>query len=235
MGKVFIKHKDIVVPGESVAEGMDYVPASGTFREGEKIYSDMLGVAHIDGRVIKVVPVSGAYIPKVGDVVIGEVIDVMMSGWRINFDSAYSGVLSVKDGTTSFIPRGADLTKYYNIGDYVVCKIINITSQKLVDLTMRGPGLKKIQGGTIIKVNHTKVPRIIGKGGSMINLIKEISGCRVTIGQNGFVWISGEPEMELLVVTTIRKIEKEALSSGLTERIKEFMENSIKELNSKRE
>ncbi len=233
MGKVFVKHKDIVVPGELLAEGMDYVPSSGTFREGEKIYSNILGVAYIDGRVLKVVPVSGTYIPKVGDIIIGQVVDVMMSGWRIDFDSAYSGVLSMKDGTTSFIPRGADLTKYYDIGDYVVAKIINITSQKLVDLTMKGPGLRKLQGGTIIKVNHTKVPRIIGKSGSMISMLKDLSGCRILIGQNGYVWIQGEPEMELLVITTIRKIEREALTSGLTNRIKEFMENSLKELKSK--
>ncbi len=197
MGKVFVKNKEIVVPGELMAGGMDYIPSLGTFREGEKVYSNFLGVVNIEGRALKVIPVSGTYIPKVGDIIIGQIEDVMMSGWRVDFNSAYSGVLSMKDGTTSFIPRGADLTKYYDIGDYIVSKIINITSQKLVDLTMKGPGLRKLQGGIIIKVNHTKVPRIIGKGGSMINMIKELSGCRITIGQNGLMWIQNRKWMFL--------------------------------------
>jgi len=81
------------------------------------------------------------------------------------------------------------LTKYFDIGDYVMAKIINVTSQKLVDVTMKGPGLRKLKGGRIIQVNPYKVPRIIGKAGSMVTMIKDATGCRILVGQNGLVWI----------------------------------------------
>lgn len=226
MGELLLKDKDIAVPGETIAKGMDYLPAYGTYRDGDNIIAGKLGLIGIDGRLVKVIPLSGRYVPKNGDVIIGKVIDITFSGWRIDTNSAYSAMLSLKDGTSDFVERGADLTRYYNIGDYVMVKIINVTSQKLVDLTMRGPGLRKLEGGRIIKVACTKVPRIIGKQGSMIKMLKDATGCRILVGQNGIVWIHGEPEMEVKTVETIRKIESEAHIAGLTDSIKEYLDSN---------
>jgi len=142
--------------------------------------------------------------------------------------SPYSAMLSMKEGSTDFIARGADLTQYYDIGDYIVGQIINVTSQKLVDVTMKGPGLRKLKGGRIIEVASNKVPRIIGKAGSMVSMIKQITGCNITVGQNGLAWIQGTPENEFLTVRTIRKIEEESHLSGLTDRIKEYLEKETK-------
>jgi len=220
-----IKDKDIAVPGEVLATGMEYLPSYGTYREGNDILASKLGLVNVDGKVIKLVPLSGKYLPKRGDVIISRVEEILMSGWRVETNSAYSAVLPLKDATSEFIARGADLTKYFNIGDYVMAKITNVTSQNLVDITMRGPGLRKLRGGRIITVNAYKVPRIIGKKGSMVSLIKQFTECRILVGQNGLVWIQGEdPAMELLTVDTIKKIERESHLAGLTDRIKSYLE-----------
>jgi exosome complex component RRP4 len=137
-------------------------------------------------------------------------------------------MLSMKEATSQFIPRGADLTKFYDINDYVSCKVINVTSQKLVDVTMKGMGLRKLQGGRAIEVASNKVPRIVGKQGSMVSMIKDATKCNIMVGQNGLIWISGTPEGELLAVEAIRKIEEESHLSGLTDKIKEFLEKSNK-------
>jgi exosome complex component RRP4 len=227
MSKILTKEKDIAVPGESLAEGMDYLPGQGTYREGENIIASMLGLVAIDGRAIKLIPLSGRYLPKRGDTIIGKVIDVLMSGWRIDTGSAYSAMAGMKDATSDFIPKGADLRKYFDFGDYIVCKITNVTSQRLIDVTMRGPGLRKLKGGRIINVNTHKVPRIIGKKGSMISMVKQATGCNIIVGQNGIVWLQGEdPKMELLAVETIQKIEDESHISGLTDRIKAHLEKA---------
>ena len=149
-----------------------------------------------------------------------------MSGWRVDTNSAYSAMLNVKDATSQFIARGADLTRYFNIGDMVVTKIINVTSQKLVDLTMKSQGLRKLYDGRTIRVEPCKVPRIVGKAGSMINMVKNSTHCRITVGQNGIIWINGEPENELIAIEAINKIEKESHVSGLTERIEAFFEKN---------
>ena len=224
MGELLIKDKEVVVPGEILSVGMDYLPANGTFREGENIIASKLGLANIDGRLIRLIPLSGKYLPKPRDIIIGKVIDLTFTGWRVDLNSAYTALLSVKDATSDFVNRGADLTRYYNFGDYMMAKIINVTSQNLVDLTLKGPGLRKLGEGRIIHVAPNKVPRIIGKQGSMVTMIKDYTKCQILVGQNGVVWISGQPVGEVVAVNTIRKIEAESHMAGLTERIKTFLE-----------
>lgn len=224
MSNLKVENKTVVVPGEVLSEGIDYIPGYGTYRQEKQIICSRLGLLNLDGKVIKIIPISGKYLPKKNDLVVGKIIDILISGWRIEINSPYSAVLSMKDATFEFINKGEDLTRFYDLGEYVVAKIINVTSQNLVDLTMKGQGLRKLKGGYIINVNPTKVPRIIGKKGSMVSMIKQATGCRIIVGQNGLVWIDGEPEKEVIAVETIKKIEKESHISGLTDTIKEYLE-----------
>jgi len=227
MSKILVKDKDIAVPGESLAEGMDYLPGKGTYRDKEVIRAAILGLVQIEGRAIKLIPLSGKYLPKKGDMIIGKVKEIIMSGWIIDTNSAYHAMLGMRDATADYIPKGADLTQYFTFGDYLVCKITNVTSQKLVDVTLRGPGLRKLREGRIITVNTHKVPRIIGKKGSMVSMIKQATDCNIIVGQNGVIWLQGkEPEMEFLAVDAIKKIESESHLSGLTDRIKKFLEKA---------
>jgi len=167
---------------------------------------------------------SGVYVPKLGDTIVCKVIDITLNGWRLDTNSAYSAMLTLKDATSDYISRGADLTQYYALNDYVVCKVVNVTSQMLVDVSMREPGLKKLVGGRVVKVNTNKVPRIIGKKGSMVSMIKQATGCRIVVGQNGLVWLSGDMDNEFLALEAIRLIEQNSHHAGLTGTIKSFLE-----------
>ena len=226
MSELLVKEKEVVIPGEELASGMDYLPSYGTYRDGDRVVAAKLGVINVEGKVIKIFPLSGQYLPKKYDTIIGRVVDVLMSGWRIDTFSPYTAMLPVRDGVMGFVNKGADLTQYFDLDDYVVTKIFNVTSQKLVDVTMKGPGLRKLKGGRIIRVNCNKVPRIIGKGGSMIGLVKQATNCRIIVGQNGLIWIDGEPKDEVNAVSFIKKIENEAHTSGLTEKMKEYIEKT---------
>lgn len=225
MGRLLVEEKSIVVPGDFLAEGMDYLPAGGAFRENDKVISSQVGVVEINGRLVKVIPLAGAYVPKRDDVVIGRVTDVSYSNWFVDVGYAFDAVMSLKDGTTDFIERGAELSEYYDIGDFVVARISNVTKSKMIDISMKGPGLRKLIGGKIIQICPIKVPRVIGKQGSMVGMIKDATGCQIIVGQNGRVWLSGRtPEDELLATQAIELIEAKAHISGLTEVVKEFLE-----------
>ncbi len=217
--QIVVKDKDIVVPGEIIAKGMSFLPGNGAYREQDNVVAKRLGMVSIEGKVIKLIPLTGTYSPKLKDRIVGRVIDVLMQGWRMDINCPYSAVLSLKDGTSEFIPRGADLTQYFGLGDYLVCQIVNVTSQKLIDVSMRGPGLRKLKGGRILNISPQKVPRVIGKDGSMVSMIKEATGCDIVVGQNGIIWFSGEPEGEVLAVKAFKKIEEDAHLSGLTDKI----------------
>ena len=222
--KLLVKDKDIVIPGEELATGLDYLPGPGTYRDKDSIVASKLGLVNLEGKAIKLITLSGKYKPKNGDEIIGQVIDVSLMGWRIDINCAYTAMLSVKDATSEFVVKGSDLTRYFDLGDYVVTKISNVTSQKLVDLTMKGPGLYKLREGRIIEVNPYKVPRIIGKAGSMVTMIKDATKTRITVGQNGLVHIQGEPKDEIKAVNAIKMIEEESHISGLTEKIKAYLD-----------
>ncbi len=219
-----IEEKTVVLPGDRLAEGMDYLPAQWTYRQGEYILAGRLGVLSLQGRAVRIIPLSGCYVPKRDDVIIGKVVDVAMSGWRVETNSAYEAMLSARDATSDFISRSADLTQFFSLGDCLVAKIVKVTSQKLIDVSTKGPGLRKLYGGRIITVNCNKVPRIIGKQGSMVSLIKTATGCKIIVGQNGVIWLTGAPDQEVIAIETIRKIEAEAHMAGLTERITTYLE-----------
>jgi exosome complex component RRP4 len=222
--KLLVEEKGIVTPGQVLATGMEYLPSKGTYRAKDKILANRLGLAQVDGKVIKTIPLAGRYLPKQGDIVVGRVSDVLISGWRIQLYTMYDSVLSLMEASNDYIKRGEDLTRYFSIGDWVIAKVTNVTSQNLVDVTMRGPGLRKLGAGTVAHVSAAKVPRVIGKRGSMVTMIKKATGCDLMVGQNGVIWVSGEPEMENLAIETIKFIEKNSQLSGLTQTVKEFLE-----------
>lgn len=222
--KLYVNNKDVVVPGEVLAKGMNFLPGKRAFRENDEICSSMLGLARIDGRVIKVIPLSGAYMPSKNDAVIGEIKDISFAGWHVDISCPYSADLNVAEATRKYIDLDkTDLTKILDIGEYIFAKVIKVNRAKYVKLTTKNRPYRKLNGGTIVKVSSTKIPRLIGKKGSMVNMLKDNSGCEILIGQNGLVWIKGKPENEQLVVKAIERIEKEAHKEGLTDRIKKML------------
>lgn len=102
-------------------------------------------------------------------------------------------------------------------------RVVDVDEVKKVKLGLKGRGLGKFRGGILINITPTKVPRLIGKKGSMINMIKDQTRCEVVVGQNGVVWVKGKPEMERVVQKVVKTIEEEAHTSGLTDRIRDML------------
>ncbi len=219
-----VEPRNVVAPGEVLAEGMDYLPGYGTYRKDDKIIAKKLGLMNPRKRVVKLIPLSGRYLPSVDDVIIGRISDISIGGWRVEINSAYTAMISMKEATTQYIKRGADLTKWFDVGDYVVTKIINVTSQNLIDLTMKDRRLKKLEDGRVVKISCAKVPRVIGRGGSMVMTVKSATNCEIIVGQNGLVWVSGKPKDEVKAVEAIKMIDRKSHISGLTDVVKEFLE-----------
>ena len=88
---------------------------------------------------------------------------------------------------------------------------------------MRSRKCRKLRGGSLIKVTPAKVPRIIGKSGSMVEMIKEKTNTQIVVGQNGLVWIKGDNEH--VAAETILMIDQKSHVKGLTDQIKEFLES----------
>lgn len=161
--------------------------------------------------------------------VIGKIMNMTFSSWFVDIGYAYEAAVSLKDATSEYIERGADLSRYFDFGDIIAAQIVNVTKSNAIDLSMKGPGLHKLKGGRVIFVTPSKVPRIIGKQASMINLIKEKTGCKITVGQNGWVWIfSEDPKKELIASNVIQYINDNAHKNGLTDDVSNFLAKELK-------
>jgi len=215
--------RNIVVPGETVVKGLDFLPGEGTYRNGEAINSAYFGIASTRGRLVKVIPLSGRYLPKEGDKIIGVIEEVRYSSWSVDINSPYEASLLVSDAVEQYIDLNRDkLTKFFDMGDTFICKVRSADPNGGVMVSLRGPGFHKLRDGHLIEVNPAKIPRIIGKNGSMISLIKRGTDCQIFVGQNGRIWISGDKDKEPLVIQAIKKVESESHMPGLTDKIREM-------------
>lgn len=221
-----MSEKKIVVPGEYLGLGGDKRIGSNVYKEDDKVYSKKVGILKDSENSIDVVPLSGIYIPKKGDKIIGIVKEIQPSGWVVDINSPYQGFLPLAEGVNEFVDVfRTDLSKYYDIGDVVYLKIINIMKKKIIQLSIKDAGLRKLEGGVLIKVTPTKIPRIIGKGGSMISMIKQKTKTNVIVGKNGIIWVKGRNFEKVL--KAIELIETKSHLSGLTEKVSEFLDKDF--------
>lgn len=217
--------KTIVLPGELLGEKKGRKLGHWVFTNNEKVFSKVLGVPRISEDEISVVPVSGKYIPRMGDRVVGVVSEVEVSGWLIDINSPYAAFLPLSEGTDDFIDVArSDLSRYFDSGNVIFCKISRVTKGKIIQASMRDMIARKLYGGVVIYVTPTRIPRIIGKGGSMINLIKLKTQCEIFTGQNGVIWIRGENKAK--AIEAIQIIEKESHTTGLTDKIEKMLGES---------
>jgi len=221
---VFYERRQLVTPGDLLAEN-DYMTGENTYRENGKIYATRVGLVEYEERRVSVVALKAFYIPMVGDTVIGKVIEVGLSGWNIDIRAPYLAMLRASDALERpFKPQRDDLPSIFDVGDLVIAKVVAYDRTRDPLLTILEPSLGKITRGQIVEITPTKIPRVIGKKGSMVTIIKQETGCQITIGQNGRILVSGKtPEDERLAIMAIRKIEQEAHTSGLTDRVTEMI------------
>lgn len=221
---IFYEKKQLVTPGDLLAEG-NYIAGDNTYKEGDKIYATRVGLADYEGRELYVVALKAFYVPNVGDLVIGKVVDVGLGGWVLDIRAPYLARLRASDVLDrTFKPQKDDLPSIFDVGDLILSEIVAYDRTRDPLLTVRESGLGKITRGTVAEITPTKIPRVIGRKGSMINMLKRETGCQVTVAQNGLILVSGKTsEDERLVVMAIRKIEQEAHTTGLTDRVAEII------------
>jgi exosome complex component RRP4 len=213
--------RELVVPGDLLdAPGLK--PGVGTFSEGGKIYAAMLGIRTERAGYINIVPLGGKYIPRPGDAVIGKIVDIGPSHWLLEINSPYPAPLHTNE--VPWRVEYGDTAHYLDVEDVCLIKVLSVDETKRVQLTMKEHGLRKLSGGQIVEISHSKVPRVIGKKGSMISLIKGFTKCRMFVGQNGRIWIDGEVDDIINAIQVIKKIEEEAQVLGLTESVASMLE-----------
>ncbi len=195
--------KRIVVPGERIAEGK--IKAPYTYYTDNGTYATVIGTLDSDARFV---PLESAYKPFVGDTVIGMVLDVRHAGYEVDLNLPEGGFIPSRDTRITL-----------QLGDFVYCKVKSVNEVGDVDLGE----VRRLPKGKIIEFPPSKVPRLIGRKSSMLELLKSHAGGEIMVGNNGYVWISDKSNIPLLL-KAIETIRQNAHKSGLTDRVASLLE-----------
>lgn len=213
--------KVLVLPGDEIPDrGLQ--PGAGTYRVGKRLFASVMGYATWREPFVQIVPFAGRYVPKPHDVIVGVVQDVQKTFYLLDIDASRWAPLHTSG--TPWEPAPGELDQYLRIGDAVLVAVENLDATGKIGVTMKGDDLGKLSGGTLLTVSPAKIPRVIGKGGSMIHTITRLTSTRVAVGQNGRIWVEGPAEGIQRVRECLRIIEEEGQRSGLTERIEGFLQ-----------
>ncbi len=230
MAKLYVSNRQVVVPGDPIAEGDDVIVESPLIEKvGNRYYAVVIGLVTVsqeEGKVkIGLIPLEGAYIPKPGDIVVGVVEDIGLTHWEVDIRSPYRGILTIQEVLDRpFNPATEQLQKYFDVGDYVVAKVAAFDRTRDPLLTVKGKGLGRVTEGVVVEIKPSRVPRVIGKKASMINMLVSETGCDFVVGQNGRILVKcPNKDLEEIAVLALRMIEREAHTTGLTDRVREFI------------
>ena len=214
-----------VIPGDLVTTG-PFRPEQNVILEGDKIISTTIGISEIYDDSVKVITLTGKYLPKIDDLVIGKVNSHTSLSWELDINSCYVGFLPAQDVFgRDFSAHADELSSKLKTGDLVAARIANFDRTRDPLVTISDRDLGKIDSGTLVKISPSKVPRLIGKKGSMIQMIEMATNAAVTIGQNGWVVVSCDtPEGLLKAKKAIEMVNEKAHIVNLTDQIKEMLD-----------
>jgi exosome complex component RRP4 len=208
-----------------LAEGR-YRASFGTYDDGDKIYSALVGLAELRGNTVKVVALEGVYIPREGDMVLGTITMVTGNNWKVDVGGPYLASLHANNALRR--PYDDDISRYMDIGDVIAVEIIAFDRVTGPFLGMKGRGLRRLDSGMILDISPAKIPRVIGRRGSMINMIQDILRIETMVGQNGRIWIrTSSTEVMRLAIKAFKMIETQAHTSKLTDRVKTMLEEEM--------
>jgi len=210
----------LVLPGEEIpSQGLK--PGPGTYRTGGKVYASVLGLLSRRPPFVQVIPLSGRYIPKPGDTVVGTVTDVQGTFWLLDIGAPRWAPLHMT-GTPWDVEVG-ETDRYLRVRDAVIVQVENLDPTGRIGVTMNGEGLGKLEGGTIVTISPARVPRVVGRGGSMVQTLTRHTGAHIAVGQNGRIWVDGTPDAIRRVTEALRMIDEEGQRPGLTDRVESLL------------
>jgi len=217
--------KRYVIPGDVITTAPLRLEGNVVL-DGKRVMATCMGLSDVSSDSVRVIPLAGVYLPKTDDLVLCTISFVSGSSWFADMNSCYQGMLLGQDvfGRGSY-PTMEEMKSRLDKGDLVYARIANSDRMREPLLSIMGENLGKIDSGELVKISSTKIPRLIGKHGSMIQTIEAATNVTITVGQNGLVVVDCEESDGLLkAITAIRMVEEQAHLVDLTNKVKTMLE-----------
>jgi len=225
--KKLTSKKRFVLPGDFITTAPLQL-RDNVVLDGKRIISTAIGLTDVSDDSVRVLSLTGVYLPKVDDLVIGTIQYIFGNSWFADINSCYQGMLLGQDvfGRGSY-PTTSEMKDRLDKGDIIYARIANSDRQREPLISIADKNLGKIDSGELVKISPTKIPRLIGKRGSMIQTIEASTNATITVGQNGLIVVSCDETHGLLkALAAVRMVDEQAHVVDLTDKVKKMLESN---------
>jgi len=219
--------KRFVLPGDFITTAPLQL-RDNVVLEGKRIISTSIGLSDVSADSVRVISLNGIYIPKIDDLVIGTIQSISGNSWFADINSCYQGMLLGQDvfGRGSY-PTTSEMKERLDKGDIIYTRIANSDRQREPLISIADNNLGKIDSGELVKISPTKIPRLIGKHGSMIQTIEASTNATITVGQNGLIILKCDNSTGLKkAIASIKMVGMAQHDANLEEKIQNFLDEN---------
>ncbi len=180
----------LVTPGMVIGPSSGKRAGTGTIAENNEFIATRLGWLNEQNDVVSVLPINSAYMPRSGDLVIGFVAEVRNNLWFFDVNGPFQALLPM-----SLAPWKVEFgstRQHLGIGDAALARIQEVDETHNMVLTMKGVGLRRLNEGAVVSIPVNLIDTIRGQNNAMLSRIRDVTNCRIIVGDNGRVWIHGD-------------------------------------------
>jgi exosome complex component RRP4 len=199
-------------------------------------------------KLLSISPLRARYTPSIGDLVIGRIVSVDKSRWRVDIAAPLLAHLPL---SSINLPGGVlrrrttadelQMRSYFQEGDLVIAEVQGVGNQDgVAGLHTRSLRYGKLRDGIFVAVaggggggggGATKGVGVV-RGKRQVFTIHTANGggeVDVALGVNGFVWVSGhlDPQEEAAQVVEKRQKEKKGKTGVSISNLDEMVSNEI--------
>ncbi len=167
----------------------------GTFVEGGRLYSSLVGVVERVNCLVTVRPLQGRYGGEVGDVVVGRIIDVQSKRWHVEISGRQDAVLllssvNLSDGVQRRRTEEDQLNmrSFYAEDDLISAEVRAVFPDGSLSLHARSLKYGKLENGLVVRVPSILMRRL------KQHFCTLPCGVDAILGLNGHIWLTASME-----------------------------------------
>jgi len=188
LNKLSVQH---VMPGDVITTEPGFMRGHGTSVEENTLLATVSGIVERVNKLVSVRPLKSRYTGEVGDVVVGRIVQINQSRWKVDVNSKQEGVLQL---SSINLPSGAQrrrthtdelhMREYFEENDLLSAEIQSTYADGSLNLHTRSVKYGKLVSGLFLTVPHALVKR------SKNHFHTLPMGVDIILGTNGYIWIT---------------------------------------------
>ena len=197
----------LVTPGMVIGPASGKRAGSGTIAENNEFIATRLGWLNERNDVVSVLPINSAYMPRSGDLIIGYVAEVRNNLWFFDVNGPFQALLPMS--LAPWKVEYGSTRQHLGIGDAALARIQEVDETHNMVLTMKGVGLRRLNEGAVVSIPVNLIETLRGENNATLSRIRDVTNCRIIVGDNGRVWIHGDAEDMLASRQLIQTLQQE--------------------------